>query len=141
MNKLQTVQEIIKAWRAHDLDAVLDHVADDIEYHFLVGLKPLCGKSEMRSFLEKFGADQTDIRWRIVNAAEAGDILMVEGIDDYIDGKGRRIQTPYMGVFEFENGKVRAWRDYLDPALVKVDKIGEQQPEWVKALISRPAEV
>jgi len=137
MSKLKIVEAIIDSWRKMNLDAVLEHVADDIEYHFLVGQKPLCGKPEMRAFLENFGAGQTEIRWRIINAAEADNLLMVEGVDDYVDSKGRRIQTPYMGVFEFENDRVRRWRDYLDPSLVKVDKAGGEHPEWVKELVSR----
>lgn len=137
MSNFGTVLSIIESWRSLDVEAVLGHLAEDVEYHYLVGLEPLCGKNEVRAFLEKFGADQTDIRWKILNHAENGDTLLVEGLDDYVDGKGRRIRTPYMGVFEFENGKVRRWRDYLDPALVKRDKLGEAQEPWVETLIAR----
>ncbi|PQA85982.1 nuclear transport factor 2 family protein [Hyphococcus luteus] len=137
MSNYRQVEGIIDAWRRKDIDAVLNHVDEDVEYHYLVGVQPLRGKDEMRALLEKFGAGQSEIRWRIVNAVENGDMVMVEGVDDYVDARGRRIQTPYMGVFEFENGKVRRWRDYLDPALVKKDKAGEAQAEWVKALIGR----
>ncbi len=137
MNNFGVVKSVIEHWRQLNVDAVLEHVADDVEYHYLVGLEPLRGKSEVRDFLEKFGADQTDIKWKILNYAENGDTLLVEGLDDYVDGKGRRIRTPYMGIFEFENGKIRRWRDYLDPALIKRDKLGEPQEIWVEALISR----
>lgn len=137
MSNFEVVQSIIDHWRRKDIPAVLNHVSDDVEYHYLVGQKPLRGKEEMRAFLEKFGAYQTEIQWQILHFAENGDTLLVEGIDDYIDGKERRIRTPYMGIFEFKNGKVRRWRDYLDPALVKRDKTGEDQEEWVEALLAR----
>lgn len=140
MSNIDVVRSIIENWRHKDIDAVLAHIDDDIEYHYLVGQKPLLGKEAMRTFLERFGADQTEIGWRIVHFAEQNDTLLVEGIDDYVDGKGCRITTPYMGIFEFEAGKVRRWRDYLDPALVKRDKTGEGQEAWVKELLARGRE-
>ena len=61
---------------------------------------------------------------------------MVEGVDDYVDAEGTRIQTPYMGVFEFEDGKIRNWRDYVDLGLVKMIKDGDGLPDWVKPLVA-----
>lgn len=134
--QLQRVQQIIDAWKQLDIDAVLDCLTDDVEYHYLVGQRPLVGKDWVRRFLEKFGHGQSDIKWRIVNHASNGDLLMVEGIDDYLDAEGRRIRTPYMGVFQFRDGKICRWRDYVDTGLIKMAKDGEQFPEWLEALVA-----
>jgi limonene-1,2-epoxide hydrolase len=134
--QLQRVQQVIDAWKQLDVDAVLECLTDDVEYHYLVGQRPLVGKDWVRKFLTKFGAGQSDIKWRIVNHASNGDLLMVEGIDDYLDGEGRRIRTPYMGVFEFRDGKIRRWRDYVDTGLIRMAKDREEFPEWLEALVA-----
>jgi limonene-1,2-epoxide hydrolase len=134
--QLQRVQQIIDAWKKLDIDGVLDCLTDDIEYHYLVGQRPLKGKDWVRRFLEKFGHGQSDIKWRIVNHASNGNLLMVEGIDDYLDAEGRRIRTPYMGTFEFRDGKICRWRDYVDTGLIKLAKDREPFPEWLEALVA-----
>ena len=134
--QLQRVQQVIDAWKQSDTDGVLDCLTDDVEYHYLVGQRPLVGKEWVRKFLNKFGHGQSDIRWRIVNHASNGDLLMVEGIDDYLDAEGRRIRTPYAGVFEFRDGKICRWRDYVDTGLITMAKNCEPFPEWLEALVA-----
>jgi limonene-1,2-epoxide hydrolase len=106
-----------------------------VVYHFHVGTRPLRGKSWVRRFLEKFGDGQSEIRWRIVNHAQNEDVLLVEGVDDYVDAKGRRIRTPYMGAFEFRDGLICGWRDYLDANLIAQAEAGELAPAWLEELI------
>ena len=133
---IDIVNGIISAWKQGDIDGVLAHLTEDVEYHYLVGERPLVGHDWVRRFLEKFGQGQTDIRWRIVNHAVNGDRLLVEGIDDYLDAEGRRIRTPYMGIFEFRDGRVCAWRDYVDTGLIARAKAQEAFPEWLEALVA-----
>ncbi len=118
-----------------DIDGVLSHLSDDIEYHYLVGERPLIGKSWVRRFLEKFGQGQSNIRWRIVNHACNGNKMLVEGVDDYVDADGVRIRTPYMGSFEFKGGKISRWRDYVDTRLIVNAKSGKPLPEWLETLV------
>ena len=132
---IDVVNSLIDTWKTLDIEGVLDHLTDDIEYHYIVGERPLIGKAWVRRFLQKFGAGQKDIRWRIVNYASNGDKLLVEGVDDYIDATGVRVRTPYMGSFEFRDGKICRWRDYVDTGLIKQAKSGSEFPEWLETLI------
>jgi limonene-1,2-epoxide hydrolase len=134
--QLQRVQQVIDAWRQLDIEGVLECLTDDIEYHYLVGQRPLVGKEWVRRFLVKFGHGQSDIKWRIANHASNGDLLMIEGIDDYIDAGGNHIRTPYMGVFEFRDGKICRWRDYVDPGLISMAKAREPFPAWLEELVA-----
>lgn len=134
--QLQRVQQVIDAWKEFDVDAVLECLTDDIEYHYLVGQRPLVGKEWVRRFLNKFGHGQSNIKWRIANHASNGNLLMVEGIDDYIDAEGNHIRTPYMGVFEFRDGKICRWRDYVDTSLITMAKNREAFPEWLEKLVA-----
>ena len=119
---IRIVENIITLWKNEQLEDILALLEDDVEYHFLMGQRPLIGKEWVKKFLYKFRVGQTDINWEIVNHAQTGNKLLVEGIDDYVDADGAHIRTPYMGIFEFKNGRIHRWRDYLDPALVDAAK-------------------
>lgn len=112
---LALIETLIEDWKRQDLDPILDRLTDDVEYHYLVGKPPLMGKEIVRKFLTKFGAKQSDIAWRIINHAVNDNKLLVEGMDEYVDDKGQKIQTPYMGIFEFQGDRIHRWRDYLNP--------------------------
>ena len=132
--KRAVVDAIIDAWKHKDIDGVLAQLCDDVEYHYLVGERPLLGKEWVRKFLERFGGHIGEPNnWRIV---ECGDALLVEGIDDYVSTDGTRVRYPYMGVFEFRDGHVARWRDYADGGLIARVRDGEALPDWLEALVA-----
>ena len=110
----EKIEALIAAWKRGDLDAVLDLVADDVVYHYHVGSRPLRGKEALRRFLERFGRDQKEIRWRIVHHAQSGDLLLVEGVD---------------------GGEIHRWRDYFDLGLIARAESGEPLPDWLEELV------
>ena len=132
---IEIVQQVIEAWKRRDVDAVLELLDEDVVYHYHVGSRPLVGKVIVRRFLEKFGAGQHEIRWRIVNHAQNGDVLLVEGVDDYLDAEGVRHRTPYMGAFEVRDGRIHAWRDYLDLQVAERIRSDDDLPGWLAALL------
>ena len=42
-----------------------------------------------------------------------GEIVMVERVDHFLIGE-RHVSVPWMGIFEIDDGKIAAWRDYWD---------------------------
>jgi limonene-1,2-epoxide hydrolase len=136
-SKRDVVEAVIAAWKRKDVDGVLDQLTDDVEYHFLVGQRPLVGKDWVRRFLERFREHiGEENHWRILRCAEDGDALFVEGVDDYLSGDGHRVRYPYMGVFEFSDGRIARWRDYADGALIADQRAGKALPEWLEALVA-----
>ena len=134
---IEHVRGLIEDWKRGDLDAVLARVHDDVVYHYHVGTRPVVGKARLRRLLESLAGRQKQIRWRIVHHAQNGRTLLVEGLDDYVNDEGRRVRTPYMGIFEFDAGLIRGWRDYLDLAVLQRLEAGEEMPEGFDALIDR----
>jgi limonene-1,2-epoxide hydrolase len=135
--KRAAVDAIIGAWKRKDIDGVLAQLCEDVEYHYLVGERPLVGKDWVRRFLERFGGHIGEPNnWRIVRSAESGNALLVEGVDDYVATDGTHIRYPYMGVFEFRDGLVSHWRDYADAGLIARVRDGEALPEWLEALVA-----
>ncbi|MFT4768206.1 MAG: hypothetical protein ACI8RN_001340 [Glaciecola sp.] len=136
-DKRAVVQNIIDAWKRKDVEAVLAQLTDDVEYHYLVGERPLIGKEWVRKFLNQFAKDISDTNhWRITRSAESGNALLLEGVDDYLATDGKHICYPYMGAFEFHNGLVSHWRDYADASLINRVKQGEELPAWLQSLVA-----
>lgn len=136
-DKRAVVDAIIDAWKRKDIDGVLAQLCDDVEYHFLVGERPLLGKDWVRKFLERFGGHIGEPNnWHIVRSAESGNALLVEGVDDYVGTDGTHVRYPYMGVFEFRDGRVARWRDYADGGLIARVRAGEALPPWLEALVA-----
>jgi ketosteroid isomerase-like protein len=138
-DSLQVIREVILAWRRKDLDAMLQHIHDDISWHSHVGSPPLQGKVAMRDFATKLTAQMNDIRWRLFDAAPVDDRLHVEGVDDFVTLEGRRVVVPYAGVLRFREGRIIEWRDYFDRALFDRLKAGEAMPPYLEAITNRPA--
>jgi limonene-1,2-epoxide hydrolase len=135
--KRAVVDAIIDAWKRKDIDGVLAQLCEDVEYHYLVGERPLRGREWVRKFLERFGGHIGEPNnWRILRSAASGHALLVEGIDDYMSTDGTHVRYPYMGVFEFRDGRVASWRDYADGALIARVRDGEALPEWLEALVA-----
>jgi limonene-1,2-epoxide hydrolase len=122
-DKMAIIQAAMQANFDKDIDRFLGFLTDDIEYHYHVSSRPLLGKEWVLKFLHKYNEIAADLDWRIDRHAENDDCLFVEGYEEYTDTRtGERIAHPYMGIFEFRDGKIAKWRDYFEMHNVKQDK-------------------
>ena len=138
--KFETMKALIADWSRGDIDAALSYMTDDIVWHYAVAIAaPITGKAAAARALHRFSSQQSENRWRLFDHAERGERLFVEGVDEYVDTEGRVISSPYAGVLEFRGDLICAWRDYFDMATVEAQKAGQAAPDWVAALIDRPA--
>lgn len=133
------LRQVIEAWQAKDIDAVLAHMSDDIVWHYAApGLPPVRGKAAARKLLTNFQADMHGIEWRIFAHAETADRLFIEGVDDYTTTDGRRVAAPYAGVLDFRGELICGWRDYVDLGVLAQQKAGEGLSRQVVELLDRP---
>jgi limonene-1,2-epoxide hydrolase len=129
--------DVIRAWKKHDAEAVLAHMADDIEWYVFVSKPPLRGKAAARELLAKFAPARHAENWRVFHHAVSGSRLFVEGVDDFTDAKDHRIAVPYAGVIEFHDDLITGWRDYFDSAIVDQMVGGGPVPAAIEPLIQR----
>ena len=134
--RLAALDGIVAAWKQGDVEGVLAHLAEDVEFIYAIGQRPLQGKAIVRKLLTALSDQQNDVRWRHVHRAIAGNVVFAEGIDDYVNGEGVRIQHPFVTVFEFEGDLVRRWRDYYDQATLQRLEKGEPLSEWAAPLVA-----
>jgi limonene-1,2-epoxide hydrolase len=132
--------DLVRAWKRHDVDAVLARMADDIVWYAYVGAAPIAGKPEVRKLLESLAPKRKAENWRIFFHAVSGTRLFVEGVDDFTDDQGHRIAVPYAGVIEFRDRLITGWRDYFDIGTLNKMKAGEPVPEVIEPLVSRAGE-
>ncbi|MDG2111397.1 MAG: limonene-1,2-epoxide hydrolase family protein [Actinomycetota bacterium] len=135
VGRIDIVKAIMGAWRGHDIDGVLGHMAPDVVWHYHVGSRPVEGVDNMAKVLGKLQHQQLDSHWRLVRHAESGDAVLIEGVDDFVNPDGHRVRAPYMGVYEFDGRLVTAWRDYVDLGLMMKGGAGEPLDDWLVALV------
>ena len=136
MAQLDTVKTLIEDWKRKDIVAVLEHVNEDIVFFYAIGEAPIRGKTALRALLERLKGHQSNLSWRIKTSAETGNMVMIEGVDEYTNPAGLIVRTPHMTAFEFNNGKISGWRDYFDFGVLKQQEGGGELPEHVEGLIN-----
>jgi limonene-1,2-epoxide hydrolase len=110
------VRAFMAAWERRDSDFILDCFADDAVYHS-VPLTPIVGKAAIAAWVQEF-ADVRPGRLEIHHQVASGDVVMNERTD-YITLNGKPVTLPICGVFEIQDGRIRAWREYFDLAPAK----------------------
>jgi limonene-1,2-epoxide hydrolase len=71
------------------------------------------GRAAIRETLRR-GAERMSARPpEIRHIVAEGSVVMTERVDNFWVGQ-RQVSVPCMGIFELEDGKIAAWRDYWD---------------------------
>ncbi len=115
-NNEQIVNDFIAAFGKLDLEALMGFFTEDAVYHN-IPWPPAAGRGAIRKVLEGFFKDMnmTSAKFEVRYQLAAGNVVMNERVDQLIIN-GKKVSLPVMGVFEIENGKIKAWRDYFDAA-------------------------
>lgn len=105
------IRDFLTAWERRDTEHIVDRFADDGVYHS-IPLEPIVGKTAIRDFVAGF-ADVPPGRLQVHHQVASGNIVMNERTD-YITINGTAVTLPICGVFEIEEGRIKAWREYFD---------------------------
>ena len=110
-----TIDAFIAAWSTLDLDKIMSFFTPDAVYINMPIDPPNEGAEAIRKTIEGFMGMATEIEWVVHNQTEnAQGVVMNERVDRFHLQDDRWLELPVMGVFELENGKIKAWRDYFD---------------------------
>jgi limonene-1,2-epoxide hydrolase len=103
----------IDAFNKSDIDAIMTFVADDAVYHN-IPVDPVRGRDPIRKTIEGFMGMASRVEWKLSQIAESDSgAVLTERVDRFLI-RDRWVELPVMGTFEFEDGKLVAWRDYFD---------------------------
>ena len=108
------VSAFCKAWSNRHADEILGYFSEDAVYHNMP-MPPMQGKPAIKAILQQIIAPTAWIEWETLNMAENGNVVFTERVDRF-ETAGKKVELPVAGVFEIEDGKIKAWRDYFDMA-------------------------
>jgi limonene-1,2-epoxide hydrolase len=112
------VRNMLKAWEARDLDAIMEYFADDAVYEN-VPVPPVTGPEKIREFIGGILCWFLNIDVVIHHQVSDGEIVMNERTDTVSGKAGQEVPLRCMGIFKIRDGKVVMWHDYFDAAALK----------------------
>jgi limonene-1,2-epoxide hydrolase len=108
------VDAFVTAWPARDAATVAAHFAEDARYHN-GPLDPVQGRDAIENTLAEFMAMGGEVAVDMLHMLAGDQLVMTERVDHFVIS-GKTFSLPVMGVFEIQNGRISAWRDYFDLA-------------------------
>ena len=115
MSNIDTVKAFIAAYEARSVDGLLALMTPDARY-LNVGMPEMVGHDGIRAALTPFLAAATGAKWTVHHIAETADGAVLTERTDVFEFGPKTVAIPVMGVFEFRDGKIAAFRDYFDAA-------------------------
>ena len=105
MSNLETIQHVTDAFDNNDIDALLPHLTDDVEW-VMTGDRTVKGKEEMNKMMEDM-SQVTLISSTKHHRIMDGDCAVVDGEVMCKTKDGKIIEMFYCDIYELENGKVK----------------------------------
>jgi limonene-1,2-epoxide hydrolase len=120
MTNEDVLRALFSAWGEgldQGAEAIRAHFADDCLWEQMT-LPTTTGPEEAAQLflsMEQIGLRAIEVDYR--NVGSSGDVVYTERIDRAIRADGTTAgEFPVVGVTEFRDGKIRAWREYFDSA-------------------------
>ncbi len=108
--------DFILAWESMDLEVILEFFTEDAIYANIPMGPPNTGKEEIRKFISGFLESVSELDFKVHNQIEGSNGIVMNERTDTLNFHGKVVKLPVMGIFEFRDGKICAWRDYFDMA-------------------------
>jgi limonene-1,2-epoxide hydrolase len=119
-NNEDVIRAVLSSWSesiAAAQAATRTHFTDDCRWE-QTGLPTTTGPEEaaqMLGSMEAMGFSGIAVDYR--NVVAMGDVVCTERVDWLVRPDGSRVgPLPVVGITEFRNGKISAWREYFDSA-------------------------
>ena len=111
------VTDFCNAWSRMDADELADYFTPDGIWHN-IPMEPRQGREVIRENLKDLPKRVKEFRIEILHQVSSGNVVMNERID-YMVLEDRRVALPVAGIFELEDGKIKAWREYFDLGMLR----------------------
>jgi limonene-1,2-epoxide hydrolase len=113
----ELVTEFCKLWSSPDPEQLAGYFTEDAVYHN-IPMEPVQGREAIKEFIAGFVAAFGGLDFNVHRQVSDGTVVMNERTDVMHRKDGEDVSLPVMGVFEVDDGKIAAWRDYFDMAAI-----------------------
>lgn len=111
----ELVTEFCRLWSSPDPEELARHFTEDAVYHN-IPMEPVLGREKIKEFIAGFVTAIDRIDFNVHRQISDGPVVMNERTDVIRGKDGGETPLRVMGVFEVQNDRIAAWRDYFDPA-------------------------
>ena len=112
----QVVRDFCAAASTRDPDVLRTFFSDDVVYHN-IPMEPAEGIEATMAVINLFVDMCQTMEFEVHHLASDGSTVLTERTDTFTIN-GKTAPLPVMGAFQVSDGKITAWRDYLDMAQV-----------------------
>ena len=113
----ELVTEFCKLWASPNPDELASYFTEDAVYHN-IPMEPVQGRQAIKEFIAGFIAACDGIDFNVHRQVSDGMLVMNERTDVMRRKGGGTFPLPVMGVFEVQEDRIVAWRDYFDMAAI-----------------------
>jgi limonene-1,2-epoxide hydrolase len=106
------ISEFIQACVRADPDEFASYFTEDAIW-WNSPWPPVKGRDAIRETLRRGSQKMAALPWEIRHIVADGNIVVTERVDHFLVNN-KKISVPCVGVFELQDGKIAAWRDYWD---------------------------
>lgn len=110
----QVVRSFCESWLKRDLDEILSHVTDDMEYHN-IPVPVVVGKENVAVVFKMFLELMHHLDLEITNIMSEGNKVFTERVDRMTATSGHT-DLPVGGYFEVRDGKIAVMHEYFNLA-------------------------
>ncbi|MBU4434699.1 MAG: nuclear transport factor 2 family protein [Alphaproteobacteria bacterium] len=114
---IDAVRQFMSLMEPLNYDEALKLVSDTCEYTNPPPFGTVTGPAGIRAVLEPFFAPTRENEFRVLRAASAGPVVLLERLDRHLFGD-TWVELPVTGVYEVHAGRITYWRDYFDAATI-----------------------
>ena len=114
---IDVVRQFMKLMEPLNYDEAVKLVTDNCEYTNPPPIGTVHGPVGIRAVLEPFFAPTRENEFKVLRAAAAGPVVLLERLDRHLFGD-KWVELPVTGVYEVHDGKITYWRDYFDAATI-----------------------
>lgn len=108
------VEDFLESWGRLDPDEMADFFSDTAVWEDGVPSEPYVGKEAIRDQIARYARHISDVEIEINAQVAQGNLVMHERTDR-LTRNGVRIELQAVGIFEIQDGKIIANRDYWNP--------------------------
>jgi limonene-1,2-epoxide hydrolase len=109
-----------EAWLASDAEAYMALWSDDMQIELPGRPEPIRGKAAYARMIDSSMRHMRPVSWEFHSLAVDGDRVLAEWtIEGELVAKPKRVCWRGMSICRIEDGLIKTWREYWDPAAIQ----------------------